>query len=75
MLPTPSINLVDQVLSTDNLNRAWKRVRANKGAAGIDGMTIKRFVAYFKAQGKGLIEEIRQGRYQPYPVKRTVNLF
>jgi RNA-directed DNA polymerase len=71
MLPTPSINLLDQVLSTDNLNRAWKRVRANKGAPGIDGLTIDRFVAYFKTHGDGLIEEIRGGRYQPYPVKRV----
>lgn len=71
MLPTPSINLLEQVLSTDNLNRAWKRVRANKGAAGIDGLTIARFVAHFKAHGEGLIDEIRQGRYQPYPVKRV----
>lgn len=71
MLPTPHTNLLDQVLSTDNLNRAWKRVRANKGAAGIDGMTIDRFVAYLRAQGSGLVEEIRQGRYRPYPVKRV----
>lgn len=71
MLPTPSINLLDQVLSTDNLNRAWKRVRANKGAPGIDGLTIDRFVAYFKTHGDGLIGEIRGGRYQPYPVKRV----
>ena len=71
MLPTPSINLLDQVLSTDNLNRAWKRVRANKGAPGIDGLTIDKFLAYFQAEGDGLVEEIRQGRYQPYPVKRV----
>lgn len=70
MLPTPSINLLEQVLSTDNLNRAWKRVRTNKGAAGIDGMTIDRFVSYFKSCGKYLVEDIRQGNYQPYPVKR-----
>ena len=71
MLPTPSINLLDQVLSTDNLNRAWKRVRANKGAPGIDGLTIDHFVAYFRAHGDGLIEEIRGGCYRPYPVKRV----
>jgi RNA-directed DNA polymerase len=71
MLPTPSINLLDQVLSTDNLNSAWVRVRANKGASGIDGMTIDKFLAYFQAEGKGLVEEIRQGRYNPYPVKRV----
>ena len=71
MLPTPSINLLDQVLSKSNLNRAWERVRANKGAPGIDGMTIDRFLAYFLAEGDGIVKEIRQGRYNPYPVKRV----
>jgi RNA-directed DNA polymerase len=58
--PCPSINLLDQVLSTNNLNSAWVRVRANKGASGIDGMTIDKFLAYFQAEGKGFVEEIRQ---------------
>ena len=71
MLPNPTTHLLDQILEPDNLNAAWERVRKNKGAAGIDGMTIDRFVAHFKANGKGLVEEIRQGRYQPYPVKRV----
>ena len=71
MLPTSNVNLLTQALSPDNLNRAWKRVRANKGAPGIDGLATDDFVAYFKAHGHGLIEEIRQGRYQPYPVKRV----
>jgi len=49
----------------------WKRVKANKGAAGIDGLTIDRFVAHFGAQSSTLIDEIRHGRYQPYPVKHV----
>jgi RNA-directed DNA polymerase len=71
MLPNPTTHLLDQILEPDNLNAAWERVRKNKGAAGIDGMTTDRFVAYFKTYGKGLVEEIRQGRYRPYPVKRV----
>ena len=64
-------NLFDAVLSRENLNAAWKRVRSNKGAAGIDGITIDGFVAYFKDIGSTLVQSIRTGDYQPYPVKRV----
>lgn len=64
-------NLFDAVLSKENLNAAWKRVRSNKGAPGIDGITIDDFVAYFKDIGNSLIQSIRIGDYQPYPVKRV----
>lgn len=64
-------NLLDYILSKENLNLAWKRVRANKGAAGIDGMTIDAFVPHFKTVGDDIIEAIRQGHYQPLPVKRV----
>ena len=64
-------NLFDAVLSRGNLNAAWKRVRSNKGAAGIDGITIDDFVAYFKNIGQSLVQSIRTDDYQPYPVKRV----
>jgi len=64
-------NLFDAVLSKENLNAAWKRVRSNKGAPGIDGITTDDFVAYFKDIGNSLIQSIRIGNYQPYPVKRV----
>ena len=63
-------NLLDTILSQENLNLAWERVRANKGAAGIDGITIDDFVSHFKAVADDIIESIRQGHYQPLPVKR-----
>ena len=62
---------MDKVLSRENLNKAWKKVKLNKGAAGIDGLTIDKFQAHFKDHGKYLIEDIRDGRYTPYPVKRV----
>lgn len=71
MQPPNTQNLLDEVLSTLNLNNAWKRVRENKGAPGIDGLTIDDFQEHFRKIGKGLIEEIRHGRYQPYPIKRV----
>lgn len=71
MLPTATTHLLEEVVSPDNINKAWKRVRSNKGAPGIDGLTIDKFQEHFKGHGKLLIEEIRQGNYQPYPVKRV----
>lgn len=71
MLPAPETDLFEQVLLPDNLNTAWKRVRANKGAPGIDGLTIDRFTEHFKEIGHALIEDIRQERYLPYPIKRV----
>ena len=47
-------------------------MRANKGAAGIDGVTIDTFVDYFKGTGRSLVQSIRAGDYQPYPVKRVI---
>ena len=64
-------NLMDLILSRPNMERAWKRVRANKGAPGIDGLTIDKFPAYFHEHGDVIIESIRLGQYRPYPVRRV----
>lgn len=64
-------DLLDAVLASDNLARAWKRVKANKGAPGIDGMTIKDFPAYARTHWPAVREQIDQGRYQPQPVRRV----
>lgn len=61
MLPNLTTHLMDKVLSRENLNKAWKKVKLNKGAAGIDGLTIDKFQAHFKDHGKYLIEDIRDG--------------
>ena len=72
MQATPDTHsLMDEVLDRDNLIRAWKRVRANKGAPGIDGLRIDQFTAYFRAQGPSVLAAIRRGDYQPYPVRRA----
>jgi RNA-directed DNA polymerase len=71
MLPAPTTHLLEEVLSPNNLNKAWKKVKSNKGAPGIDGLTIDNFQAHFKDHGPLLVEDIRQGNYQPYPVKRV----
>ena len=67
-----SENLLEQVLHPENLQAAWKHVRANKGAAGIDGMTIDAFPAWVKSgQWKEVLVELETGQYYPFPVKRV----
>lgn len=41
-------SLMEHVLALENLERAWKQVRANRGAPGIDGMTVEEFPAFFR---------------------------
>ena len=47
--------LLEKILDKDNLNRAFKRVKANKGAPGIDGMTVEEAGAYLRKTQKELI--------------------
>ena len=63
-------DLLERILSRDNLNRAYKRVRANKGAPGIDGMTIEDALPWLREHREELLESIRQGKYKPQPVRR-----
>ena len=67
-----SNDLLEQVLSSENLQAAWKRVRANKGAAGVDGMTIDEFPAWVK-QGNWIkmAAALEVGQYRPSPVRRV----
>lgn len=72
MKPAFSNDLLDAVLHRANLQQAWKQVRANKGAAGVDGMTIDEFPAWVKAGHWIVVEQsIRSGDYQPSPVRRV----
>ncbi len=59
------------ILDKDNLNRAYKRVKANKGAAGVDGMTIEEALPWLKEHNHELVERIRKGKYTPSPVRRV----
>lgn len=70
--PAFSDNLFDRVLQRGNILTAWKRVRANKGAAGIDGMTIDEFPDWAKAgHWKRVMTDLRIGQYRPSPVRRV----
>ncbi len=60
-----------RIWSPENLNAAWQRVRANGGAAGVDGMSIAAFPAYMKLHGERIRLALQEGRYEPSPVRRT----
>ena len=63
--------LLEKILDKDNLNRAYKRVKANKGAPGIDGMTIEEALTYFRENQKEFVNRIYSGKYTPSPVRRV----
>ena len=70
--PAFSDDLFERVLQRENILTAWQRVRANKGAAGIDGMTIDEFPAWAKSgHWKQVMTELATGQYQPSPVRRV----
>lgn len=64
-------NLLDTILRSDNLNAAYKKVKANKGSGGIDGMQVDELLPYLRENQKTLIQEIRDGKYKPNPVRRV----
>lgn len=63
--------LLEEILYKDNLNRAFKRVKAKKGAPGVDGITVDEIGAYLRENQKELIERIKRGKYTPDPVRRV----
>ena len=63
--------LLEAILYKDNFNRAYKRVKANKGAPGIDGMTIEEALPYLKEHQQELTDRIYCGKYTPSPVRRV----
>ena len=63
--------MLEQILSNENIERAYKRVYANKGAGGVDGVTTQELEAYMKANWSGIKEQIRTRTYKPQPVLRV----
>lgn len=63
-------DLLERILSRENLNRAYKRVRANHGAPGIDGMTVEDALPWLREHREELLGSIRLGKYKPQPVRR-----
>lgn len=72
MNPALESNLLDQILNSVNLHRAWARVKSNKGAPGVDGMCIEDFPAYARHHWSEICQTLRDGTYQPSPVRRVI---
>ena len=64
--------LLERAFARENLKRAWKRVKANKGAAGVDGLDIDQTAEYLLTQWAGIREQLLSGVYRPSPVRRVV---
>lgn len=63
--------LLEKIVSRANLNEAFKRVKANKGSHGIDGMGVDELLQYLKENGETLRQSILEGKYRPNPVRRV----
>lgn len=64
-------NLLELILRKENLNKAYKQVKSNKGSGGIDGMQVDELLPYLRENQETLIQKIRDGRYKPTPVRRV----
>lgn len=65
-------NMIEEILEPENLSAAWKRVKRNKGASGIDGMTVEDFPAFAREHWPRIATAIREGNYRPAPVRRVL---
>ncbi|QQE79537.1 hypothetical protein [Alicyclobacillus sp. SO9] len=63
--------LLEKIVSRDNLNQVFKKVKANKGAHGTDGMKVDELLQYLKEHGETLIQSIQDGKYRPSPVRKV----
>ena len=63
--------LLEKILEPSNMNLAYKRVKANKGGHGVDGMTVNELLQFLKQNGKQLIQSLLEGKYNPQPVRRV----
>ena len=68
---TTSSSLMTRVLERDNLIRALKQVKRNKGAPGIDGLTVEQFPTYLKQYWPVIRQQLQDGTYRPKPVRRV----
>ena len=66
-----SDRMLEYILTPDNLNRAYKQVKANKGSGGIDGMEVEQLLPYLREHEEEITESLFGGRYRPNPVRRV----
>ena len=64
-------NLLELIIRKDNLNKAYLQVKRNKGKGGIDGMQVDELLPYLREHQTELIQQLRDGKYKPNPVRRV----
>jgi RNA-directed DNA polymerase len=69
--PDPNVNLLERILSRENMRTAWKRVNGNKGVAGVDGMSIEAFPEFAQNHWTDIRQTVLDGTYKPKPVLRV----
>ena len=69
--PANTLGLMEEVCKRENLLEALRRVKANKGSAGIDGMTVGQLSGYLKEHWLTIREQLLNGTYEPQPVRRV----
>ena len=65
------MELIEVILSKENLNRAYKKVVVNKGASGVDGVTVEELGGYIRENKEVIVASIRNRTYIPKPVRRV----
>ena len=63
--------LMDEILSKDNLTKAYHQVMKNKGASGVDRLEVHELAKYLETHGEEIIEKVRNRKYKPLPVRRV----
>ncbi|KNY30109.1 hypothetical protein Bccel_5386 [Pseudobacteroides cellulosolvens ATCC 35603 = DSM 2933] len=66
-----TINLLEEILDRSNMNRAYIRVKGNKGKHGIDRMTVDELQTFLEENGDQIRKDIMEGTYSPKPVRRV----
>ena len=69
--PAITESLMEEVCERENCKRALKRVKANKGSPGVDGMTVRELPGFLQEHWPAIREQLLSGTYKPQPVKRV----
>jgi group II intron reverse transcriptase/maturase len=67
----PTERMLERILSSDNMNEAYQKVKRNKGAGGVDKMEMDELLEHLKTHREEILTSLLTGSYKPYPVKRV----